>query len=159
RSDRARPARCGVRRRRCPTRGSPSGGGQIMKICPACGERHATEGWVCPRCGWSPPPGDFPSFVPGGDPGGYDETLFRELVPLEERSFWFRSRNELIAWALRTHFPTARSFFELGCGTGYVLSGLRERFPRLELAGGEPYLARLERARERLPHVPLFRLA
>jgi len=37
---------------------------------------------------------------------------------VEWRHFWFAARNELIAWALSRFFPEARSFLEVGCGTG-----------------------------------------
>jgi SAM-dependent methyltransferase len=83
---------------------------------------------------------------------------FALLAELEPRSFWFRSRNELIAWALRRYFPDAGSFLEVGCGTGFVLLGLRQRFPALRLVGGEPEEAGLAVARERLPDVELLRL-
>lgn len=80
------------------------------------------------------------------------------LAALEPTSFWFRARNELVAWALERYFPRARSFFELGTGTGFVLAGVRKRFPDLRLAGGEPVAAALDIARSRLPDTPLFQL-
>jgi SAM-dependent methyltransferase len=80
---------------------------------------------------------------------------FATLAELEPRSFWFRGRNDLIAWALGTYFPDAASFLEVGCGTGFVLLGLRRRFPGLRLVGGEPEEAGLAVASERLPDVEL----
>jgi SAM-dependent methyltransferase len=80
---------------------------------------------------------------------------FATLAELEPRSFWFRARNDLIAWALETYFPDAASFLEVGCGTGFVLLGLRRRFPALRLVGGEPEEEGLAVARERLPDVEL----
>jgi SAM-dependent methyltransferase len=47
---------------------------------------------------------------------------------------------------------------EIGCGTGFVLAGLRQRFPALRLVGGEPSAAGLQIARSRLPGVELRQL-
>ena len=88
----------------------------------------------------------------------FPEESFAQLPEQEGRSFWFRSRNELIVWALRTYFPQARTFFELGCGTGVVLAATAQRCPGLAISGGELYEAGLEVARRRLPDVQLHRL-
>ena len=47
---------------------------------------------------------------------------------------------------------------DVGCGTGFVLAGLREALPDLRLTGGEPSADRLALARRRLPHVELIEL-
>lgn len=47
---------------------------------------------------------------------------------------------------------------DLGCGTGFVLAGLRGRFPAISFTGGELFAAGLEVARRRLPGVPLLQL-
>src|SRR5712691_3575953 len=86
----------------------------------------------------------------------YDAALHCAVAAAEERSFWARGRNELIFWALRTYFPTARSVFEIGCGTGIVLRALRQALPGLKLAGGELYRPALEEARRRLPQLELL---
>lgn len=52
------------------------------------------------------------------------------LAALEPRHFWFRSRRRIILDALRRWFPDARSYLEVGCGTGYVVRGIRARFPQ-----------------------------
>jgi len=77
---------------------------------------------------------------------------------LEENNFWFRSRNRLLIWALRNYFPEARNFLEIGCGTGYVLSGIRNALPDLSLSGSEIYAAGLTLAAARLPGVDLFQM-
>jgi SAM-dependent methyltransferase len=87
--------------------------------------------------------------------GSFPQESFALLPELEGSSFWFRARNNLIAWALHAYFPDAMSLLEIGCGTGFVLASLRERFPALELTGGDPSPAGLEVARQRLPGVPL----
>jgi SAM-dependent methyltransferase len=82
---------------------------------------------------------------------GFDPAFFDRLPEVEPRSFWFRARNRLIVSVLRRHFPGARSLLEVGCGTGFVLSGLRDAFPELRLVGSELFPKALEYARQRLP--------
>jgi SAM-dependent methyltransferase len=89
---------------------------------------------------------------------GFDEEAFRHLPGAEEKSFWFRSRNALIVWALRGHFPDARSMLEIGCGTGYVLRGVRSAFPDMRLVGGELFPAGLAVAAQRVPDAELLEL-
>jgi SAM-dependent methyltransferase len=80
----------------------------------------------------------------------YDPAHFARLSELEERSFWFRGRAELIEWALVRYFPSARDFLEIGCGTGYMLQRLRTAFPRLILNGSELFDEGLVFARNRV---------
>jgi SAM-dependent methyltransferase len=47
---------------------------------------------------------------------------------------------------------------EVGCGTGFVLQGVHETFPTMRLAGGEPSLAGLVVARQRVPGAQLLQL-
>ena len=89
---------------------------------------------------------------------GFDADYFGRLADLEAGSFWFRSRNRLLCWALEHYFPDARSFFEVGCGTGFVLAGIRKELPRLILAAGEVFSAGLSLAADRLPGVDLFQM-
>lgn len=89
---------------------------------------------------------------------GFDAAAFDGLAALEPHSFWFRGRNELITWAARTYFPRARSLHEIGCGTGYVLSGLRDVYPEAALSGSEFFEEGLVHARRRLPDVRFVRM-
>jgi SAM-dependent methyltransferase len=130
-----------------------------VKVCLACAARFDRPGWRCPECGAEPAENGYVDFL--GDDGvgdSFPEASFEQLAEQEQRSFWFRSRNDLIDWALRTYFPDARSFFELGCGTGIVLSSLHRRRPELAVAGGEPFAAGVRIARQRMPDVPLYRV-
>jgi SAM-dependent methyltransferase len=90
--------------------------------------------------------------------GGFDEGSFEHLPLAEEGSFWFRSRNSLIVWALRRYFPNAESMLEVGCGTGFVLAGVRDAFPHMRLVGGELFPAGLEVAARRVPDAELLEL-
>lgn len=89
---------------------------------------------------------------------GYDATLFEAIARAEPESFWFRARNRLIVSVVRRHFPDARSLLEVGCGTGFVLAGLRDAFPALRLVGSELFEEGLAIARHRLPDVELVQL-
>jgi SAM-dependent methyltransferase len=129
-------------------------GGQL-KICAACDHRFEGPGWRCPACGT-----DGETFTPYRDDigGGFPTDAAATLELVEAQSFWFRSRNELLAWAVARYAPRATSFLEVGCGTGFVLAGLQKRFPSLHLEGGELDPEGLEVARRRLPAVPLLRM-
>lgn len=135
-------------------------------ICLACGARFDMarpdlSSWTCPSCGQYPEIHDgFLTFAPtlAHENEGFAEDDFARLATVEADSFWFRSRNRLIAWAVQTYFPTAQSFLEIGCGTAFVLSGIRHAFPHLRLAGSEIFTRGLGFARERLPDVPLFQM-
>jgi SAM-dependent methyltransferase len=85
----------------------------------------------------------------------YDPALFERLARAEPRSFWFRSRNRLIVATLRRYFPQFESLLEVGCGNGFVLSGIRAAFPRTRLVGVDLFEQGLVIARERVPDADL----
>lgn len=89
---------------------------------------------------------------------GFEAHYFAPLVELEAGNFWFRSRSRLLIWALQRYFPEAKNFLEIGCGTGFVLSGIRRALPELTLCGSEIFTAGLSFASERLPGVELFQM-
>lgn len=97
-----------------------------------------------------------PELARAGD--GYDAELFATIAELEPHSFWFRARNALLAWALGRQDPAPRSFLEIGCGTGYVLRGIAEQHPHLELTGSELFVDGLGIARSRVPQADLIQL-
>ena len=88
----------------------------------------------------------------------FDPELFEPMAGVEERSFWFQARNRLIVSTLARHFGDARSFLEIGCGSGVVLAAVKEAMPSLRVVGVELYAEGLEIARRRLPDAELVEL-
>jgi SAM-dependent methyltransferase len=132
-----------------------------MKVCLRCQERFNGYGWRCSSCGYYPDEHDgFLAFSPAmADTNeGFRPEYFNNLASLEAANFWFTSRNLLIIWALRRYFAEAKSFLEIGCGTGFVLCGIRREFPALKLAGSEIFTKGLAFARQRLPRIELFQM-
>lgn len=130
-------------------------------MCLSCGERFSAEDWRCPSCNVYPDTVDgFLSFAPGLAAGndGFGVGCFEQLFKVEAGNFWFKSRNKLLLWALEKYFPHAESFFEIGCGTGYVLSGIQREFPNLRLYGSDIFSNGLSFAEQRLSDVSLFQM-
>ena len=132
-----------------------------MRLCPSCHATFPGRGWACPACGFFAPSRDgITLLAPEAleSPEGFDEESFLTLPEAEERSFWFRSRNQLIAWAVGRYFPHAKSLLDVGCGTGFVLQGLRSEHPALRLVGGELFPQGLAVARHRVPDAELLQM-
>src|SRR6266850_191752 len=127
-----------------------------MKRCLVCSSTYSSGDSICSVCGAKPEEKDgfllfAPAFAYGG--GGFKENYFADLAKLEEPHFWFRARNRLIIWALQKYCPQFNSFLEIGCGTGYVLSGIADEFPDTNLHGSEIFVAGLAFAAARQPAV------
>lgn len=132
-----------------------------MIRCPRCATLHATGPTPCPGCGFAPATIDgFTAWSPevAGDGEGFRPEYFAQLAEMEAGHFWFRARNALIAWAVGRHFPDARDYLEVGCGTGYVLAGVAERFPAMRLTASELLVAGLPFAAGRVPSARLVQL-
>ena len=132
-----------------------------MKCCPSCEISIRGAEWICPECGWKPEIREgFLLLAPNFSETslGFSSASFQTLALLEDRHFWFRARNQLLCWGLKHYFPEAVSFLEVGCGTGFVLTGLKNAFPGLHLFGCDPFIEGLEIAKDRLPGVTLFRM-
>jgi SAM-dependent methyltransferase len=116
---------------------------------------------VCEECGSTPAVIDgFRAFAPelASGSSGFHESYFAELATLEARNFWFRARNDLIVWAMRRYVPDCRRFLEIGCGTGFVLSGIRSACPDAELVGTEIFTAGLGFAAKRVASAELYQM-
>ena len=132
-----------------------------MKHCLKCETVFQSQEWQCPSCGWTPRVVEgylaFSSqMAQAGD--GFDPESFVRLAQAEQSNFWFRNRNRLIVWALQRYFPSVQSLLEIGCGTGFVLSGIRRAVPGITLAGSEIFVQGLDFARQRLPDAVLMQM-
>ena len=132
-----------------------------MKRCASCQETFISAEWQCPACGAAPRVIDgFQAFAPAMayQNQGFAPEFFRYLSAAEPGNFWFESRNRIIIWGLRKFFGEARTFLEIGCGTGFVLSGIRREFPVIEACGSEIFIDGLPFAAQRLAGVRLFQM-
>jgi SAM-dependent methyltransferase len=136
-----------------------------VKVCLQCDSRFRSDDWSCPRCDWRPPELDgFVAFAPENATaidGLFDPSFAGLLASLEPKSFWYEARSNLITWAFRRYLPNSAStgsFFDVGCGNGFVLQGLHREFPALQLSGGDLLVDELDVARERVPNAAIFQL-
>ena len=89
---------------------------------------------------------------------GFPPEAFDELSMLEDSSWWFRSRNQIIIWAIKKYAINLKDYLEIGCGTGYVLKGIDEAFAVRSLNGDEYYEEGLEYAKIRVPNASFRRM-
>ena len=85
-----------------------------MKKCLSCSHHYDADVWKCPLCNATLSTSDgFVVFSPklAFENSGFKASYFENLSIVEDSSFWFRSRNRLIIWALQKYFPHASSFF------------------------------------------------
>ncbi len=132
-----------------------------MRKCLTCGKCSTSASSQCSNCGkiiqkisgffaYAPELESFSS--------GFRAGYFQELFELEENHFWFQNRNSLILWAIQKYCPHFRSFLEVGCGTGYVLSAIADRYSKRELVGSEIFTAGLNFAAQRQPNVEFIQM-
>ena len=82
--------------------------------------------------------------------------LLADLVAAESWHFWFRARRRLVEWMIARTFPRLGSLLEVGCGTGFLLGDLHDRFPEAAVAGCDILFDALLYAQPRLPGVLVF---
>ncbi len=128
-------------------------------VCPRCRATVtiSTAGASCLACGaaYKLEEGVLHLVLGRAGAPGFDPHYFQRLGEVEERHFWFAARRRVILDALRRSLPDLedRSLFDIGCGSGGLLSYLGESGVRL--AGAcDAYLQSLEMVRRRLT-VPL----
>jgi len=129
-----------------------------VKRCLHCDAIFEGADWECPACGNRPLDGDFLRFTGASGALAFPESSFDLLAGLEQRSFWFRARNTIVLAAIRRFAAEPTSFFELGCGTGFVLQAVSRAFPTARLVAGEPAGEGLEVARKRVPRATLIQV-
>ena len=132
-----------------------------MKECMSCGATFSGMSWECPSCHFRPQRrGEYLAFSPqlAEANNGFKGSYFEQLSCLEADNFWFQSRNHLIIWTIRHYFPKGNNFFEIGCGTGFVLSAIEGNFPSFTLYGSEIHSDGLPFAKERLKKAHLFQM-
>jgi SAM-dependent methyltransferase len=135
---------------------------QPALLCPKCASsiQLPAEGpWVgealhCHACGWKPPRQDGYALLAPAlavDGSDYDPAGFEALAAAEHWHFWFAPRARLLTGLIRKHFPLARSFLEVGCGTGYVIGVASRDRAWDRLAGAEVSADGLSHAARLLP--------
>jgi len=132
-----------------------------MRLCPACSRPVRAPDWTCPGCGNHPrAAGDVLLLAPHLLASGtaFPAEGFARLAAREDANYWFRTRNRLIVWALRRHFPGIRDYLEVGCGTGYVLGAVEAAFPAAATVGSEAHMAGLECAARRVRRSRLLQM-
>lgn len=126
--------------------------GAVVPLAPE--ERIWPLGWCCPACSRVVAHSQgIASFAPelADTISGFDPKAHDELAELETGHFWFVARNEIIVGLVDRYFPGARSFLEVGCGTGFVLRAIAKSRRWDRLAGSELHPTGLAHARKRLP--------
>jgi SAM-dependent methyltransferase len=132
-----------------------------VKRCLRCDCRFDGLDWRCPTCAFAPEiVSGLPCFAPELAPEhiGFDASRYEVLAGVEAHHFWFRSRAELIVWALHRHFPHAQSLLEIGCGTGQVLGAIARAGSPSRLVGSEAHAAGLAFAARRAPTAELLQM-
>jgi SAM-dependent methyltransferase len=127
-------------------------------LCPQCrGSLTAqADGARCDACSRVYPERDGVLELVAGRGGApsYDPHYYDSLARIEEEHFWFVARRELILESLRRHVPdlTERPLFDLGCGSGGLLSFLqRSGVPVAGACDAYPESLRLVRQRVAAP--------
>ncbi len=132
-----------------------------MKCCVQCNASF-DGGWTCPECKFTPTEQNgYLTFSPElsiSSSSGFDLSQFTALHEVEQAYFWFKSRTSLIAWALGKFFPAANRYFEIGCGTGYVLQEIEKKYPDVALSASEISVAGLPFAATNAPSATLFQM-
>jgi SAM-dependent methyltransferase len=106
--------------------------GGLALVCPSCRGplRAGPAGAVCAGCGASFPVQDGILDLRAGRVGapGYDPHYFPTLAAVERDHYWFRTRREVVRDVLGGAVPdlAARALFDIGCGSGGLLSFLGE---------------------------------
>jgi len=132
-----------------------------MRICPQCCQGPLSENWQCPSCQYQPRrEKGWLLFAPDlmKEHEGFPPERYPVLARFESGNFWFRSRNKLILWILNRRLRPMKTFLEVGCGTGFVLSGVRSAFPEVSLSASEIDSAGLPFVRQKVESADIFQM-
>lgn len=132
-----------------------------MKRCLVCSGIFDAPDWTCPVCGNTPAGRKgFPAFAPelADQNDGFNPEFFQLMVAVEPEHFWFVARNRILMDVMHKYFPAPGKVLEMGCGTGFVLSGLRAAFPQAHLSGSDIFTEGLAFTARRVPSAFLFQM-
>lgn len=135
---------------------------QAQRICPACGlsspiavrETSWPTAFVCNGCSFSAPVREgivLTAPALADTVSGFDPQDFDYLAEAELHHFWFVARRRLIVSLAARYAPSARSFIEVGCGSGNVVKALAEARSWDRILATEIHPTGLELARPRMP--------
>ncbi|ANK88031.1 MULTISPECIES: class I SAM-dependent methyltransferase [unclassified Rhizobium] len=135
---------------------------QAQRICPGCGaassiaadELSWPTSFVCGQCLFSAPViNEIALTAPAlaDTVSGFDPQDFQYLAEAELSHFWFVARRRLIVSLAGKYAPSARSFIEVGCGSGNVVKALAESRRWDRILATEIHPSGLAFARSRMP--------
>ncbi len=132
-----------------------------MRKCLVCGAIYSQTESSCSTCSAEPESKEniiqyAPELAQSGC--GFKAAYFDDLACFEEKHFWFRARRRLIIWALGKYSNNISSFFEIGCGTGYLLSAIANAYPGVKLYGSEIFTTGLTLVSARQATVSLMQI-
>lgn len=102
----------------------------------------------------------FLTFAPqlAAQSDGFNPKFFQLMAEVEPTHFWFVSRNRILGDVLRKYSTVPDKVLEIGCGTGFALSGIRTVFPKANLNASDIYTESLGYAARRAPDAFLFQM-
>jgi ubiquinone/menaquinone biosynthesis C-methylase UbiE len=113
-----------------------------MKVCLACQNEIQDLKLNYNHCEWKPEVvNNFLTFAKelSSRFDNFHQKEYELLVKYEKQHPWFVMRTKLILMVINKFFLKAKSFLEIGCGTGYTLLSVQRRFPSIELTGVDMY--------------------
>lgn len=90
---------------------------------------------------------------------GFSSDAFSFLRKVEENNFWFKVRNRVLIGLIRKYSGKSenKKLLEIGCGTGYVLSGLSTSTD-FQLSGSDIHVEGLKYAKQRVPSAEFIQM-
>ncbi len=90
---------------------------------------------------------------------GFSADSFSFLRQVEENNFWFKVRNRILIGLIKKYSGKSgnKKLLEIGCGTGYVLSGLSASTD-FQLSGSDIHVEGLKYAKQRVPSAEFIQM-